>query len=423
MTSLPSRQPEFEKSSAWIGGWPLFAAAMLLFSVAGCGESENKTQGTPPNVPPPQPIAAANRAAAPTGLTSGISPEQAEAERKASEAQAREEFIQATTDPGDFFRVSNDLPNYLVTGEAPDYAPEEVAEIAGVPLDRRGAAAFVVEQEGNSADAANARGSVKLPEGFKPLPKFGTNSEGEYLRIWCEKDNSVMALVPTGTFLLGEENGSSNVQPENIVDLDSYYIDVYEVTVEQFQTYINAVRGEKNGPTPQPFNIGGNADEPVRGLNWGEARSYARWAGKDLPTEAEWEKAARGPHGYPHPWGEGRAIWTGSREISQIDPVGSFQHDVSFFGAFDMAGNVREWCLDHYSDDAYEDLAKAPPKIRRNWPGPRRSSSTNHRVVRGNGPDWTLWHRWPVETGSRPEDVGFRGVLRISRAETVPGRQ
>ncbi|MDA0832008.1 MAG: SUMF1/EgtB/PvdO family nonheme iron enzyme [Planctomycetota bacterium] len=395
--------------------WRSYTAVVLVVAsaVAGCGSDAESPQAPASNVPPPQPIAIANHAAPVTGFSSGISPQQAEQNRKASEAKAREDFINATTDRNDFFRVSNDLPNYLVAGEAPDYAPEDLALVTAVPLDRQGASSFVVESEGD-VSSTNGRGTVKLPDGFVPLPKFGVNSKGEYHRIWCEKDQSLMALVSEGTFQLGDDRGPSDAQPENIVDLDSYYIDIYEVTVAQFQSYINDIRGTKSGPTPQPYNISGKGDDPIRGLNWGEARGYVRWVGKDLPTEAEWEKAARGPNGFPHPWGTGRAIWTRNRDISQIDPVGSFQHDVSYYGLFDMAGNVREWCLDHYTADAYSDLAKAVPKVRRNWSGPRRSNPSNHHVVRGNGPDWVLWQRWPTETASRPQDVGFRGVLHLS---------
>jgi formylglycine-generating enzyme required for sulfatase activity len=90
----------------------------------------------------------------------------------------------------------------------------------------------------------------------------------------------------------------------------------------------------------------------------------------------------------------------------------SFRTDISPYGVFDLAGNAREWCSDSYSDVAYQEATRNGETVVRNWPGPKRAVIANHRVVKGNGPDWMSWHRRPAHMRTPGNDVGFRCVLR-----------
>jgi formylglycine-generating enzyme required for sulfatase activity len=113
-------------------------------------------------------------------------------------------------------------------------------------------------------------------------------------------------------------------------------------------------------------------------------------------------------------WGEGRELWHRSRTTTQIDPVGSFPADRSVYGAFDLAGNAREWCADFYADDAYRQAAGTTGALVTSPEGPKTPSQAGHRVVRGSASGWELWHRSSAPMLAPSDDIGFRGVLRSS---------
>jgi formylglycine-generating enzyme required for sulfatase activity len=184
-----------------------------------------------------------------------------------------------------------------------------------------------------------------------------------------------MVLVPAGEFWMGRDDGNDDEKPRHRVDLDAYYIDRYEITNELYQRFTKATRRPAPQFRSQP-NLNG-ASEPVVGVSWHDAEAYCRWAGKRLPTEAEWEKAARGVDGRSYPWGEqwdpGRA---NSKESQQngASPVGSYPGGVSPYGAHDMAGNVWEWVSDWYAKDSY---TRERPR------NPRGPETGSWKVLRG----------------------------------------
>jgi formylglycine-generating enzyme required for sulfatase activity len=169
-------------------------------------------------------------------------------------------------------------------------------------------------------------------------------------------DGADMVLVPAGPFLMGSLDGDADERPPRTLSLPAFYIDRFEVTHAQYAAFVQAT-GRKppidwpNGKMPQALT-----NFPVVNITWADADAYARWAGKRLPTEAEWEKAARGADGRIYPWGNEPSKKSASGKDA-VDPrrhegrtfaVGSFPDDVSPCGAMDMAGNVWEWTADWY---------------------------------------------------------------------------
>ena len=152
------------------------------------------------------------------------------------------------------------------------------------------------------------------------------------------------------------------------VHLDAFYVDVYEVTNAQFKAFVDANPAWQKDNIEARFHSGnylaywtgtdypaGKADYPVVSVSWYAAMAYAEWAGKRLPTEAEWEYAARGGlAGKKYPWGDTISPADANYEDSKISgttPVG--QYAANGYGLYDMAGNVDEWCLDKYDADFY----------------------------------------------------------------------
>jgi len=225
-----------------------------------------------------------------------------------------------------------------------------------------------------------------------------------------------MALVPEGVFIQGANQRDPHTGPEHAVLLDAFYIDVHEVTYARYEKFRNATNDKRR--TPRPLRPEKDSQEPAMGIAWAEAHAFALWAGKELPTEAQWEKAARGPEGFKFPWGDGPAIWNRVRAQGQIDRVGSFRGDESPYGVFDLAGNAREWCADWYSEKYYSDLGTETGSTIRNPTGPKSSGGSNMRVVKGGDPKWYVWARTGIVQTERPTDIGFRCVLKLKAAES-----
>ena len=238
------------------------------------------------------------------------------------------------------------------------------------------------------------------------------------MKITVGRDPVEMVLIPPGVFLAGIDGREPQAGPQHSVLLETpYYIDVVEVTVARHDAFREFLRKSEGRRIDSAANHDGNPENPAVGIKFLDAKFYARWTGKELPTEAQWERAARGSQGFSYPWGNGRPIWPQPRQPGQLDPVATFSGDVSPYGVYDMAGNAREWCLDLYSAEAYRQDGTAGGTTVRNPTGPKTiSGGVKMQVVKGGKTDWAVWHRAGQAQTEVAPDVGFRCVLNVAAA-------
>ncbi len=200
-----------------------------------------------------------------------------------------------------------------------------------------------------------------------PLGMNRAETNGEYL--WS-KDQSLMVFVPAGKFIMGSPaDGERNEQPQREIWLDAYYIDKYEVSWRQWKLSQLPFADHVNSrmPYPEPPDWGLADNLPVTNVNWNYALQYAEWAGKRLPTEAQWEKAARGTDGRIFPWGNEpptveQAVWKANPIAdTAMGTVDCCVAGASPYGALNMAGNAYEWVLDYYHADFYANAPERNP--------------------------------------------------------------
>jgi formylglycine-generating enzyme required for sulfatase activity len=294
---------------------------------------------------------------------------------------------------------------------------------------------FVLVLNGGGGEDAERGG----PLGPTAPPALGIGSITER-----ERDGAVMVYVPGGTFEMGSTEGDDDEQPVHSVTLDSFWIDKHEVTNAQFAAFLNE-RGNQTEDGETWLDLqseyclieqvdgeyrpkSGYDSHPVIEVTWYGARAYCEWAGARLPTEAEWEYAARGPQGNTYPWGDtfdGERLnfcdvncpnawkdtgWDDGYE--RTAPVGSFEEGASWCGALDMVGNVLEWVADWYQEDYY---AVSPDS------NPLGPETGKYRVLRGGS--WnTIQDR--VRSAYRDRDypvnsVDVRGFRCVGAATSI----
>lgn len=180
-------------------------------------------------------------------------------------------------------------------------------------------------------------------------------------------DGAPMVLIPVGEFTMGSDKGDDDEQPIHRVFLDNYYIDKFEVTNRRFAKFVKAMLLEPPWGFADKDTPIVHADRPVRWVNWWEALGYCLWVGKRLPTEAEWEKAARGSDARTYPWGNdpptsAHAVFGLKEGTDTVSPIGNRDAGKSPYGVHDMAGNLYEWTTDWYDDRYYTDLTAINPR-------------------------------------------------------------
>ena len=259
--------------------------------------------------------------------------------------------------------------------------------------------------------------TVAAPAIIEPIPEPPATAEPAVapyspmatgLEDIVSKDGVQMALIPAGEFQTGDGAAVHKVH------LDAFYIDKYEVTNAQYKKFMDATG--RRAPAQWNYSSFNAPNQPVVGVNWHDAKAYCEWAGKRLPTEAEWEKAARGgligkkyPRGNTITHDDANYYGTGSKDRwSYTAPVGSFAPNG--YGLYDMAGNVWEWCADWYDAKYY---SRSPAQ------NPEGPDSGKNRVLRGGS--WNLntsyllvTKRYNRSPESRYDDLGFRCAMDVT---------
>jgi formylglycine-generating enzyme required for sulfatase activity len=227
-----------------------------------------------------------------------------------------------------------------------------------------------------------------------------------------------MILIPSGTYTIGYDAGPTNESPSHAVEVGAFYIDKYEVTNKMYKVFL-----DKSGHAPplrwRPDSTywEQDADLPVTWITWHDASQYAEWRGCRLPTEAEWEVAARCTTAFQYPWGDSLALESGTSTANvkgdddghglSPAPVGSFPDGQSCWGADDMAGNVWEWIADWYLPAAYQSRPPVGPMVT------TTDSLFRQRVIRGGSWfDGAEYARTTARAGFDPsygsDIIGFR---------------
>ena len=257
---------------------------------------------------------------------------------------------------------------------------------------------------------------------FLLSPGLGQGEPKELAKEIVGKDGAPMILIPEGPFLMGvpkwARDGGRDEYPNHEVFLHEYYLDKYEVTNGRYLEFIRQTghRPPKHAmdPTKNLWQDGLMPESivnlPVVNVDWFDARAYCEWAGKRLPSEAEWEKAGKGTDDRRFPWGNVEPThkhlnfnqkWRGE---STLVPVGIYEAGKSPYGLYDMAGNVWEWVADWYDMEYYGHSPHTNPL------GP---DSGTRRVLRSSGwqvetPQVRVFTRVAADPLNRDHSTGFR---------------
>ncbi|MCC2640048.1 MAG: uncharacterized protein K0S45_461 [Nitrospira sp.] len=263
---------------------------------------------------------------------------------------------------------------------------------------------------------------VVIMSGGSAVVQAGQDGQQSAIEVIKGKDSAPMVLIPAGSFTMGSNDGLPAERPEHSVMLDAYFIDQYEVTLLLYATFVRETMYEAPS-TWDDEAVATLGDRPAIGMGWANAAAYCKWAEKRLPTEAEWEKAARGNDGRRYPWGHmqpfvdianyNRGVWVS--EAITLVAVNSGMEGMSVrhglkeggkspYGLYHMAGNAAEWVADWYDREYY---SKSPEK------NPAGPESGEKKVLRGGS--WAdlpsalrVSARFSAEPEFQDRTVGFR---------------
>ncbi len=248
-----------------------------------------------------------------------------------------------------------------------------------------------------------------------------------------------MSCVPGGAFTRGHDTRDENARPAMEVTLDTFFMDVHEVTNAEYRACVKSKRCGEAGPRYRGYS---GDTQPITGVSWDDARGFCEVHGKSLPTEAQWEKAARGPAGEINPWGDAPATCElaiiedergrscgerkpGSKpEAGRIFEVG--QRPAGRYGLHDMVGNAEEWVADWYSK-SYASCGEACVGHEPKGPcgGAKKCKGHRKRVLKGGSWYWgadraTGIHRRANSPSNRPyHHFGFRCAASVTQVEAM----
>ena len=257
-----------------------------------------------------------------------------------------------------------------------------------------------------------------------PLNEKGMTQTAEAVApMFTGKDGALMALIPEGSFAMGvpkaARDGGVDERPNHEVFVDGFYMDIYETTNGRYLEFVTET-GHRVPQHPTDSTRGlwqGNmmpasvTNLPVINVDWFDAEAYCRWAGKRLPTEAEWEKAAKGDNDWRFAWGDiepttehanfNQIGWRGESTLAQ---VGGYEKGKSPYGVYDVAGNVWEWVSDWYQVDYY---AQSPTH------NPQGPETGKYKALRSSGwqgetPQMRVFTRIKSLPNDRNNSTGFR---------------
>jgi formylglycine-generating enzyme required for sulfatase activity len=296
------------------------------------------------------------------------------------------------------------LKDVFKTGVLPDFLPQDIvppsAFCAAVPPELDRLVLSLIEHDrdrrpASAADVSSALENVILLDPFRPLTQLDQRSPS--------------VPLPAGSYLVGEKTGSRACdQPQKKIRLSALRIAITPVTNAQYRRFLAATGYQAPALIDHPQF--GAESHPVVMVSWDDACSYARWAGGRLPTELEWEVAAKGGEaGNSYPWGASEPKTT----LANIDsvcsattPVGSYRLGCNGLGLMDCCGNVWEWCADAWDEGLLKSIAAEALD-------PRSRENGDFRAVRGGSFDSPAMagrtgfrHRLPKQI--RRADVGFR---------------
>lgn len=245
------------------------------------------------------------------------------------------------------------------------------------------------------------------------VPAASVATDFSLFKIIVGDDGREMIEIPEGPFKMGSKDGDFDEAPEHQIYLSTFYMDKYEVTQAEYERFVKATKRGK--PFVPVFDDDSRKilkpELAAMGMSWMDAAAYCQWAGKRLPTEAEWEKAAKGEGNRKYPWGDtvdvSRANLDGEEDgYKYLAPPGKLEAGRSPYGLYDMAGNVAEWVADTYDEKYYSKTPYRDPK------GPDEGQN---RVIRGGS--WRespagarLAKRFQARMWRTDATIGFRCV-------------
>jgi serine/threonine-protein kinase len=232
--------------------------------------------------------------------------------------------------------------------------------------------------------------------------------------VISDKDGMTLLYVPAGEFTMGTTTGNSDEKPVHKATLNAFWIDKTEVTNRMYALCVRAGTciepAGKSSATHSSYYGDSDFDNyPVIFMVWNSAKAYCEWADRRLPTEAEWEKAARGIDARTYPWGNDAPnsnLLNYKYAIGDVTEVGKYPNGASPYGALDMAGNAWEWVADWYSQIYYQDSPSS---------NPLGANSGQYKVLRGG-----TWYdsdtgvRSTDRGGTEPADAGYNVGFRCA---------